>query len=182
METEARAALVAAGIAQQDITFERSADLRLAGQYHELTVGVERRFAENGEVRLPDPDALGAAFAAAYTERYGRMLTGLATEATTWRIEARGPEGRVRLAPLPPGDVDSKGARTGARLVYFPTTGSYEETPVYSRPKLGFGAKVVGPAIIEEAAATAVLRPGDDGEINAYGALVVRRGRKGGQS
>ena len=38
------------------------------------------------------------------------------------------------------------------------------------------GARFVGPAIIEEAAATTVLQPGDRGEINPYGALVVRRG------
>ena len=174
MEAEARLALKAAGITERDITIERSADLRLTGQYHELTVGVERR---DGP---PDPAALAAAFEAAYEERYGRMLSGLRIEATTWRIEARGPEGRVRLSPLPSGDVDPAGAQTGERPVYFPTTGSYEPTPVYHRAKLGFGARVTGPAIVEEAAATAVLRPGDLGEINAYGALIVRRGDAGG--
>jgi len=173
METEARAALKAAGIAERDIAIERSADLRLAGQYHELTVGVDR---SNGS---PDPVALAKAFETAYEDRYGRMLTGLRIEATTWRIEARGPEGRVRLSPLPPGDVDPRSAQTGARPVFFPDTGVFESTPVYSRANLGFGAKLAGPAIVEEPAATAVLRSGDAGEINAYGALVVRRGRQG---
>ncbi|MGH2550237.1 MAG: hypothetical protein ACRDHN_12655, partial [Thermomicrobiales bacterium] len=58
---------------------------------------------------------------------------------------------------------------------YYPTTGAFENTAVYDRTLLGHGARITGPAIVEEAAATAVLRPGDSGEINAYGALVVRR-------
>lgn len=165
LEREARSALLAAGIAESDIVIERSADLRLTGQYHELTM----------PVKTLDPEKLATAFEAAYEERYGRMLSGLAIEATTWRIEARGPEGRVRLAPLPLGDSDASIAQTGVRPVYYPTTGAFENTPVYDRTLLGHGAQIAGPAIVEEAAATAVLRPGDSGEVNAYGALVVRR-------
>src|SRR4029453_17481239 len=40
MEREAVAALGAAGVAEDEITISRSVDLRLEGQYHELTVEV----------------------------------------------------------------------------------------------------------------------------------------------
>ena len=49
------------------------------------------------------------------------------------------------------------------------------QTPVYDRALLAAGARLVGPAIVEEPAATIVLSPGDQAEVNPYGALVVRR-------
>ncbi|MCC6791604.1 MAG: hypothetical protein IT336_07970 [Thermomicrobiales bacterium] len=95
----------------------------------------------------------------------------------TWRIEARGPEGRVKLAAVAPGDPDPAVARTGERAVFYgaPMPG-YVNTTVYERIRLTPGARLMGPAIVEEPAATTVLGPGDRGEINPYGALVVRRG------
>jgi N-methylhydantoinase A len=105
------------------------------------------------------------------------MLTGLPIEATTWRVEARGPEGRVRLAPLPASDPDPAGALKGTRPVFFaiPEPG-FVEAPVYERARLGAGTRLLGPAIVEEPAATAVLHPGDHAEVNPYGSLVINRG------
>src|SRR5262249_6030644 len=81
--------------------------------------------------------SLASAFEAAYTERYGRMLTGLPIEATTWRIEARGPEGRVQLARGEPGDPNPDVALTGKRPVFFTTPEpGYRATPVYDRARL----------------------------------------------
>ena len=170
MEREATDALLAAGVSRTEIVVERSVDLRLAGQYHELTV------ADLG----PGPDRkskLADAFDFAYAERYGRMLTGLPVEATTWRIEARGPEGRVRLSAQEIGDQAPSSALTGYRPVFFGRHDwGYVSAPVYDRPLLRAGARLTGPAIIEETAATTVLQPGDHGEINPFGALVVQRG------
>jgi len=209
LEAEATAALTAAGVPPNEIVFERAVDLRLAGQYHELTVPLDtltppaplaRGPGEGGEVAPPSPaqrergvggvrvagekgvgevrvDTLTAAFAAAYEERYGRMLTGLPIEALTWRLEARGPAGRVRLAPSPAGKSDPAAAQRGWRPVYFAAPEpAFVETPVYERARLAPGARIAGPAIVEEPAATIVLQPGDRAEINPYGALVVRRG------
>jgi N-methylhydantoinase A/oxoprolinase/acetone carboxylase beta subunit len=182
LEREARAALHAAGLSDDQITIERSVDLRLAGQYHELTVpfgGKSPSPNVGGGVGVGAVIAatLAQSFEHAYTERYGRMLTGLPIEATTWRIEARGPEGRVRLAQGVPGEPDPSVAQSGKRAVFFgsPVPG-YVTTPIYERARLKPGACLNGPAIIEEPAATTVLGPGDRGEINPYGALVVQRG------
>jgi N-methylhydantoinase A len=150
----------------------RSVDLRLAGQYHELTIPFDLQAAPAAQ----RADALAAAFAGAYAERYGRMLTGLPIEATTWRLHARGPEGRVRLLPRPAGDADPQAALRGQRPVYAGEALGFVDTPVYDRLDLLPGARPTGPAIVEEPAATVVLLPGDAGEINPYGALVVRRG------
>ena len=138
MEHEAIAALLAAGVSRAEITIERSVDLRLAGQYHELTV--EDAHTSSG---LEREEFLAVAFEHAYAERYGRMLTGLPIEATTWRVEARGPEGRVRLAPQESGDPDPNVALKGQRPVYFamPDPG-HVSTPVYERATSAPGSPV----------------------------------------
>ncbi len=171
MEREGRTALAAAGARPEEITIERSVDLRLAGQYHELTVALP-----SGAVDATVTPALSARFTDAYTEHYGRMLTGLPVEAVTWRVDARGPEGRVQFQPAPLGDAGASAAMTGNRPVFFGEPHGWCETPVYARDRLTSGARLAGPAIVEESAATAVLHPGDEGEITAYGALVVERG------
>lgn len=172
LEDEANASLQAAGLSNEQISIERSVDLRMAGQYHELTVALTGRGVSGDTAK-----SLSESFEEAYTIRYGRMLTGLPIEATTWRIEARGPEGRVRLARIAAGDPDPGSAVTGHRQVFQPLPNpGFVSTPVYERAKLRPGARLRGPAIIEEPAATAVLFSGDEGEINPYGALVIQRG------
>lgn len=182
MTDEAVAALCASGVAEQEITTTRSVDLRLEGQYHELTVPFGSAGNQNGAERPDDSGSpsiasLAESFATHYAERYGRILTGLPIEATTWRLEARGPAGRVRLAPLPDGDPDASRATTGTRPVMFPEShAEFIETTVYDWALLAAGARIEGPAIVEEPAATAVLHPDDRAEVNAYGALIVQRG------
>ena len=174
MEREAYNALAAASVPAEEVVIERSVDLRLAGQYHELEVTyVSPGLGEPGGAIA----SLTRAFYDAYTERYGSVLTGLPIEAVTWRIEARGPKGRVRLAPLPHGDPDPVGAVKGRRSVFFgmPVAG-FVPTPVYDRARLAPGARLAGPAIVEEPAATIVLHPGDQAEVTPYGALIVRCG------
>jgi N-methylhydantoinase A/oxoprolinase/acetone carboxylase beta subunit len=163
MTAEARAALESAGVSDDEMVIERSVDLRLAGQYHELTVPVGE-----GE----PPSRLKERFRGAYAERYGSVLAHLPVEATTWRIGARGPAGRVRLAERLGDGGDPAAARRGERPVFFGA--GYVTTPVYERAKLPPGARITGPAIVEEPAATAVLRPGDAAEVSAHGALIAR--------
>jgi N-methylhydantoinase A/oxoprolinase/acetone carboxylase beta subunit len=172
MDEEATASLLAAGVARDEITVEHGVDVRLSGQYHELTISISQETIQRGDV-----GTLTEAFEAAYAVRYGRMLTGLPVEATTWRLDARGPEGRVRLARRDMVESDGTAALTGFRPVFQSTPElGFRSTAVYERARLEPGAKISGPAIIEEPAATTVLLPGDAGEINPYGALVVRRG------
>lgn len=46
-------------------------------------------------------------------------------------------------------------------------------TPIYRREVLLAGMRFVGPAIIEEATTTTVVRPGDRVEVDAYGGLHI---------
>ena len=53
------------------------------------------------------------------------------------------------------------------RTAWFPGIGSVE-TPIYWRPDIGAGARIVGPAIIEQLDATTVVPPGTVAEVDAW--------------
>jgi len=59
--------------------------------------------------------------------------------------------------------------------VIFEGTGSVEAA-VYDRTELLQGNVIDGPAIIEEAASTTVVEPGDTVMVNAFGHLVMTLG------
>jgi N-methylhydantoinase A len=58
-------------------------------------------------------------------------------------------------------------------MVIFEGAGSVE-APVYDRTKLLQSNVISGPAIIEEAASTTVVEPGDTVTVNAFGHLVMQ--------
>jgi N-methylhydantoinase A len=62
---------------------------------------------------------------------------------------------------------EAEKARTGSRLVHFGD--GFVDTPVYDGPQLGPGAKVTGPALIEEPFTVVVLAPGDTGRLDEHG-------------
>jgi N-methylhydantoinase A len=77
------------------------------------------------------------------------------------------------LTPKPPtlahlgGMADAAQARTGARTAYFED--GPVETPVYDGTRLGPGADLVGPALIEEPFTVVVLAPGDRARLDQHG-------------
>ena len=59
------------------------------------------------------------------------------------------------------------------RTAWFPGIGSVE-TPIYWRPDIGAGARIVGPAIIEQLDATTVVPPGTVAEVDAWLNIILR--------
>ena len=121
-----------------------AADLRYRGQSFELTVTADdldelaERFHERPRAALRLPDGRGA----------GRARQRCALIATVAVEQARAARG------APPRDEPS-GAR-GAPT----STASGSRPPCCDRDQLGAGAEVAGPAIVEFAEATCVVRPG----------------------
>jgi len=170
MEREAGRALVAAGVAPDTVRVRRAADLRFAGQYHELEVPLPGRAFD----RDWDED-LRATFLQRYREQYGRELSGLPIEALNWKIVAEGGGTRVQLTPEEATGGDPASARKGTRPVYFPRPqAGYLDCPIYDRYRLAPGMTLVGPAIVEEREATIVLWPGDAARVDGYRNLTVR--------
>ncbi|MDQ3695198.1 MAG: hydantoinase/oxoprolinase family protein [Chloroflexota bacterium] len=167
MRAEARNAFGAAGAGVA--RYRAAADMRFAGQYHELRVDLPHP--------VPAPEqvtTMVAAFQTGYAEAYGRAPNGLAVEALNWHLTAELPDFAFNLAEESLRETDPNGARKGDRAVYFrrPEPG-YRPCPVYDRYGLDPGAAFAGPAIVEEREATVVIPPGCRVVVDGYRNLLI---------
>ena len=158
IEARARGELRAAGVADGDIIVERSADMRLVGQMHDISVDLP-----GGRLDDASLAAIGAAFTRVYTARYTEPPEGAAIEAINFRLRCVGPTPVLSLH----GAVDGGGGarQKGMRRAWF--DGVWMQTPVYDRYALAAGDSFPGPAIIEEREATTLIPPGDRFSIDA---------------
>jgi N-methylhydantoinase A len=151
MEADGAAVLTESGLAAAEIGHERAADMRYVGQGHEV------------RVRLPDGRLADAAELLELFERvserlYGRRGPDVPVEGVNWRVVSSGPRPELELAAI---TVDASSRPPEARrAAYFPALGGYVETPVYDRYALRPGARLAGPAIVEERESTLVVGPG----------------------
>lgn len=168
MEDQASKALNEAGVASDQITFERSVDGRFAGQLHELNIPLPATLLQDG-----DAAPLLQDFFARYEVLYGHLPKGMPVEFLSWRLTARGPRPPFRLPTVNPGGTDPSVALKGHRQVYWGDLREYVRTPVYDRYTMRPGMQIAGPAIVEERESTTVVQPAMRAEIDAYLNLVV---------
>jgi N-methylhydantoinase A len=161
MAADARDALAASGVDGRGVAFSLSLDMRYKGQEHTVEVGVP-----------PDGDlaALKTRFHDAHEHRYTFRLAD-PIEVVNFRLAA------VVAQPRPAPAEALRGATPQPieyRSVRFASAGA--RTPIFRRNTLGAGAVVDGPAIVEEAATTTVILPGDRLEVHASGSLLIHVG------
>ncbi len=150
------------------LTVVRTADLRYAGQGYELTVTLPE-----GAVGDGIASALRDAFHAVYAHRYGYADPKAEVELVTVGATVIGAGPEVRLPTHRPGTRDIAEARKVDRPVYFPELHGYVACPIYDRIRLPVGARVAGPAVVEEAESTTVLPPGATAEVDTWANLLV---------
>ncbi|HEY1935947.1 MAG TPA: hydantoinase B/oxoprolinase family protein [Acetobacteraceae bacterium] len=167
LAADAGARLEAAGIARSDQVVERSAEMRLAGQMHEINVKVP-----DGPLTDASIPAILEAFRTAYTARYSSVYGGVGVQAISLRVRCRGPLPTLSLAQA--GTVGAGNAQKSTRRAYF--AGGIVDAPVYDRYALVPGSRIAGPAMIEEREATTVIGPADSLVVDAAGALRVAVG------
>ncbi len=170
LEQEARARLIGAGVAAGDVVTERSSDMRLEGQMHEINVPLP-----DGAITEATLPAIRAAFATAYAARYTSVYGGVGVQAISFRVRCRGPLPVLSLTEA--GAHASGTALKGKRPAWFGDR--FVPTPVYDRYTLARDAAIEGPAIIEEREATTVVLPGDRVTVDASGTLRIAIGLPG---
>ncbi len=152
MEAETRKLLLSAGIADHEIRFFRSGDMRYVGQSHEIRVELPA---------LNDDPAFGSslrqAFDRAYVRLYHRADASLGVEALNWRLTAAGPRPSVKISA---GSGGKGSGYKGERKVWLPEAGGLRPCPVFDRYRLRPGEILEGPAVVEERESTAVIGPG----------------------
>jgi N-methylhydantoinase A len=166
LEGRAREWLAAEGVEAAGRRLTRMADLRYRHQGFELTVPwPERDLAVDGLI---------ARFHERHRRLYTYALADAPVEIVTLRVAAAG---RVRRFTLPP--LDRRGAartRHPRRRVYFAGVG-WQACPCIDRERLGVGAVVTGPAILEQLDATTVVPPGQRATVDRVGNLVIQAAR-----
>lgn len=169
LETQGRERLTEAGVAATEMRFERSVDIRHRGQGHEIVL--ELPWPILAKVDL-DKD-LRPHFYKRYEALYGHAHRHLELEVMTCRLRATGPRPVVVLPRAERGAHGAAIVVKGRRRAYLSDNGGFTDVPVYDRVALPSGARIVGPAIVEEKDSTAVIGPDAVARVDAYRNLVV---------
>jgi len=172
MEQEAFSSLIETGASRDEITFERSADMRYTGQFYEIPSPIP-----NGELGPQSIPEITEAFYKAYEKAFSRYMTDTSIQALTWnlRAECPSPSPEVRYGGT---QVGQRGPETkGKRRAYFPEQGAFIECRVYDRYSLSPGAKIKGPAIVEERESTIIVGFNSEASVDEGLNLIIERGR-----
>jgi N-methylhydantoinase A len=167
MEADGLRMLAEATVASDEITFQRSADMRYVGQNRELTVPLPARL-EGDAV-----ESLRQLFYEHYRRLYGHAHTDVEVQLVTCRLVASSPHRVLANRTAASGRGE---ARKGVRQVYFDAAGGYAPTIVYDRYHLAAGFTLDGPAVLEERESTAVVPPGATATIDDELNLVIELG------
>jgi N-methylhydantoinase A len=147
----------------------RLADLRYAGQAHELAVPVPA-----GRVAAA---ALAKAFGDEHERNYGHRADAEEVECVTLRVIGRLAVGNALLLDQlgSPRSERTANGEAKARRAYFGATHGLVETPVIGRVDLASAGRE-GPLIIEEYDATAVVPPGWIASLDTRGNIHLHAG------
>lgn len=166
MESEGQRILADAGVEPETIRVQRSAEMRYVGQGHEITVAIPA-----GDLGPESVPVLEEAFVDEYRRLYERSAGDNPLETLSWRVVVDGPRPELPIEQIgQDGDRSSMAleALKGERRVYVPEDRALVGVSVYDRYQLGVGAKLVGPAIIEERESTIVVGRSGRVEIDDY--------------
>jgi N-methylhydantoinase A len=151
-------------------------DCRYVKQYHEVAVEVPVE-----TIRGRDADAIARGLHREHNRLYGYSLEheNAPIEIINVRIQAIGSVDKPGQAEQPWSGADAERALKGRRDAYVPEADAFRSVAVYDGHRLGFGDRIAGPAIIEQATTAVVLTGGWDAIVDSRGSFVLyRKGRE----
>ena len=154
------------GVAADQVRVAYSADMRYVGQAYELDVPIGVPVTREGM-----PQIL-AAFHAVHERVYGYARTQQPVEFVNFRAVHTYPLPRPVVTPAARSTGTLADARLGERRAYF---GRFLSTAIYERSRLPLGARLEGPAIVEQSDTTTVIPPGVTALVDDAGNLRLRR-------
>jgi len=167
MEREGAAILQKSG-AIENITCERSVDMRFVGQGAETNVPIPNR-----DFSQITGEEVRSLFDQRYQTLYGRTYPESPAEFVSFRVRASLPERPLRLPKIEKKVASLKDAIKGQRLAYSPIARDFIPYNVYDRYSLFPGAEFNGPAIIEERESTAIVGEDASVSVDDYGFLWI---------
>lgn len=167
MTREAKDALQAEGISPDRIRLSYSADLRYIMQFNEVEVSTT----SSGEMSADEISTMVDAFNSRHDALYGYSLPGAPVELINLRVSALGITEKPVFERLAFAGEDASSALKGRRNAFF--DGQFVDTPVYDGLKIGYGNRVIGPAIIEQPTTTIIVTPDYEVRCDEYGSYVM---------
>jgi N-methylhydantoinase A len=166
LRRQGEAQLAADGVAAEAMSFAVTMDMRYAGQEHNVNVPAPAFFDANAMTAVADR------FHAAHKQLYTFELPDDPILVTNVRVDAIGRQPTPKLERWTMnGRVDD--ARKGERMALFTLEQDFVKTPIYERNRLGVGAWVNGPCIVEEETSTTVVQPGQRLTVDEFGNLLL---------
>ena len=163
MSEQARAVVSrAAGDRPTDETW--SAFMRYVGQGYEIPVSIPKR-------RLTAEDAKGLTeiFENTYEKHYTWAVPRVDVEVMSWIVLVTVDMGEEQEAPST--GEEYRPEPSGQRDVFDPEAGRFITFSVYRRDDLAAGARIDGPALIEEDQTTTVVSPAFNATVDAFGSI-----------
>ncbi|MBV9048167.1 MAG: hypothetical protein JOY58_07855, partial [Solirubrobacterales bacterium] len=170
LEDEVRGHLDAAGFRGDHIELERWADCRYVGQGYELRVR-----APGGAVREAWAAKVRDAFESRHEREYFGRFSELGVHLVTVRVTGVGRMPSLRWPRLERKQGEVSRAQVHEQETVFGLNGEIAKlaTKIYSRPHLGAGDELSGPAIIEQTDSTTLVPPGAAARIDEIGNIVI---------
>ncbi|NLH81186.1 MAG: 5-oxoprolinase [Phyllobacteriaceae bacterium] len=165
LRADARADLLAQGIAEAEIETKVRAHLRLAGT--DTTLAVDVAFPGRD-----DPASLHAEFEAVHRRRWGFVAAARAVVIESVEVEVIGGGARATEAAA---SVTHAGTPEIAKRTRFHSGGESHDAAVVLRAAMRPGQAIAGPAIVIEANQTIVVEPGWRAELTARDHVVLTR-------
>lgn len=165
LEADAAGWIASEGVILGESRFEHVLDMRYGGQAYDLAVALSPALRES-----LDFGELQELFHQAHERVYNFRDLDTHVEVTTVRLRVVGKVPDIRLPKAAPGGDLAASARR--RLFW---NGTEHDAAVYLRKQLGFGAKVHGPAIIEQEDTTILVLDGWVGSVDGIGNLIIER-------
>ena len=152
---KALTALASEGINADQISLQRSLDLRYCGQAFSLNIP------------LQDLDKCHETFHQAHQQRYGHRLQQ-AIELVNIRLHAQGPANSFEIPTL----ADKKTTSSARQTQLY---GVENSVMILAREELSAGQQINGPALITETVATTFIESGWQCRVDDYGNLLLKR-------
>jgi N-methylhydantoinase A len=169
LENRGRELLAREGVATENQSLQRIAELRYSGQEHTVSVTIDFSLTEEA-----GKDALYAAFEEAYKGVYGYSL-GNPADIVNLRVKAIGEIPKPSIREIEAGEEATDGVRRGTRQVYDFMALEWQDFGLYERDVLKAGNVVPGPALIEERTTTTIVRANQHCTVDRLGNLIITR-------
>ena len=172
MEGLARTELEQEGLPGDRMSARRFLDVRYVGQSFELTVDYPSSRASRttqGFART-----ISDSFYRAHLQRFGYADRAEPVEIVNLRLKLDLPVDKPDLQLETTQGPDASAAQISTVGVVF--RDGELETPLYDRDQLAAGNRIVGPALVVQLDTTTVVPPGWQGEVDAYGNLLLTMG------